>query len=197
MPEQIGFYKYLKDIVTGYLFTVDETAVLSSKAPKASPSFTGNITHATNIIRAVVVKTGIADNSATSVFRITTVDEGSNDGGGFVVSVHALVGHVVTNVAEAQAVKGFKAEFAKITGASGGAAVSAVSELVETASAATVAGTRDVGAITMSVVATSAYLTDVQFTVDLTGTAVNTATVVCMIELVWHGFTTPPVIAGL
>lgn len=40
MANVYGYYKYIKDLITGYIFTLDETAALSSKAPKANPTFT-------------------------------------------------------------------------------------------------------------------------------------------------------------
>lgn len=53
MPDQTGFFKYIKDVITGSIFTVDETAALSSKAPKTD-TVKGDGT-AGRVIRAIRV----------------------------------------------------------------------------------------------------------------------------------------------
>ncbi len=140
------------------------------------------------------VKTGIADNTATSVFKITTTDEtGDTDAGGYACEVTALIGHAVTDGAATNtAVKSFKAHFARAMLADGNSANTAVAEISETASAATASGTRDVSTVTMTVVDASKYVTQVKFQIDLTGSGVTTAQVVCVVRLIWYGFTTPP-----
>lgn len=157
----------------------------------------GGIVQSTNCLRMFVSKTTISDNTATSVFRITTTDEASNDGGGYSCRVHALIGHALSAASAAAAAKGFVGHFCHEIDASGNAANSAVVEVTETASAADASATRDISTVTMTVLATSAYLVDVQFTIDLTGTSVSTATVDALVELVWRGFTTPPTISAL
>jgi len=62
MPDQIGFFKYIKDAVTGFFLTVDETALLSSKAPKASPVFTGDEKHG-GIFTELFALAGSLDNT--------------------------------------------------------------------------------------------------------------------------------------
>jgi hypothetical protein len=151
----------------------------------------------TNTIRRTFSKT-VTDNVATSVFRITTVNEaGNTDGGGYSVLVHALIGHSLSSGSSPCAAKSYTGEFCQVTTAFGVAATSAVSQIILTASAATIPATRDIGTVTMIALATSAYLTDIQFTVDITGSSVGFASVVVEVELIWLGYTTPPVMSQL
>jgi len=151
------------------------------------------------LVERMFVKTGIADNTATSVFRITTNNEsGSTDAGGYSVFVHALIGHNVTgNAAIDTAVKSFTAHFARAMEDTGAGVNSAVSEISESGSAATTSLQKDLSTVTMTVVETSEYLNDVQFTLDLTGAAVTTGQVICVVRLIYYGFTTPPTLSQL
>jgi len=161
-------------------------------------SIGGQFTQETNVIRAVFVKGGIVDNTATAIFTITTTDEtGDADGGMYSCKVHAVVGHAVSSAGSANsAVKGFSAIFARTMQRDSVGDNTAVSEIVETASAGDDAGARDIGTVTMDVVETSEYVQTVRFTVDLTGTNVDNAKVQLLVELVWSQFTTPPVLAA-
>jgi hypothetical protein len=158
----------------------------------------GQVTQSTYVVRGVFTKVGIADNAATSIFTITTANEaGSTDGGGYSVFVHAVMGHEATNGSgSGSATKSFTAQFCRAMLGVGTGVNSAVSEVMETASAATTPAGRDIGAVTMTVVETSEYIQTIQFTVDLTGTAVSTAEAFVLVELVWTGFLTPPVLAA-
>lgn len=147
--------------------------------------------------RAVFSK-AVNDNSATSVFRLSTTNEsGSNDGGAYSVFVHALISHAGTPTTTDAAAKSFTAQFCRIMVAGGTGVSSAITEDIETASAASNALSRDIGTVTMTVTETSEYDIDVQFTVDGTGGAVSTLQVTCVVEIVWTGFTTPPVMSQL
>lgn len=140
------------------------------------------------------VKTGLVDNTATAVFQITNYNPSGSDGaGGYVCEVTALIGHAVTDGAATNtAVKAFKAHFSRAVRDDGDAVDSAVLEISETASGATASATRDIGTVTMTVVDVSKYVAEIKFQIDLTGSGVTTAEVVCVARLIWHGFTTPP-----
>lgn len=149
------------------------------------------------LLERMFVKTGISDNVATSVFTITTTNEsGSTDAGGYACDVYAMIGHAVTDGAATNtAVKSFRAHFARAMEDGGTGVNSAVSEISETGSAATTSLTRDISTVTMTVSETSEYVQAVQFQIDLTGSGVTTAQVICLVRLVYYGFTTPPVLA--
>jgi hypothetical protein len=147
--------------------------------------------------RAFFYKAGIVDNVATNVFKITTTNEaGDTDGGAYSVSVHAVIGHAALNNGNNTAAKSFTAQFCRTMRDTGVGVNSAVSEVIETASAATDAATRDIDTVTMTVVETSEYVQTVQFTIDLTGTGVTTAEVTVLVDIVCTGFKTRPVLAA-
>jgi hypothetical protein len=132
------------------------------------------------------------------VFRITTTDEtGSNDGGGYSVLVHALIGDTLASTASNVATKSFTAQFCRALNKDGVGVNSVVSEVVETASAATSAAARDVTTVTMTVLETSEYLNDVQFTVVCSGSGSHSPRVTIEVELIWYGFLTAPVLSQL
>lgn len=156
-----------------------------------------NFSQETNCVRAVIRKTAIADNSATNVFTITTTNEtGSTDGGVYSVKVHGVVAHGSANDSAETSCKSFGAQFCRAVNAAGSGTNSAVTENLETASAASTTATKDLTTVTMTVVETSEYVQTIQFLVDCTGTTVTTADVTLMVELVYIGFLTPPVIAS-
>ena len=141
------------------------------------------------VVRALVRKQGVADNTATDVFKITTDDvSGSFDGGSYVCHVRGSVTHESSNNAANHAVKGFGAHFAVTNAMAGTAARTSVTEDFETAAAANSGSVRSIGTVTMTLVATSSYITTVQFTVDLTGTTVTNGDVVLLVEVIWHGY---------
>lgn len=150
------------------------------------------------IVEGFFKKTGIADNIATSLFSVTTTNEaGSTDAGTYAVYVHALVTHATGNTASNNASKSFVAHFTRAVKNDGTGVNSAVSEIDETASAATTSATRDLTTVTMTVVETSEYQQDIQFQIDLTGTSVNTAGVHVYVKLIYQGFLTAPALAQL
>jgi len=165
----------------------------------AGVSLTAARTYETYVIKKIITKVGIADNTATSFARITTVDEaGNTDAGGYVVFVKGMVSHnVTTSTNSNQAAKSFYATFARVQQAAGSGGNSAVSEIIESASAATNAATRDISTVTLTVLETSEYLNDLQILIDLTGTTVTTGQVIFEITLMWYGFLTVPTITAL
>lgn len=156
----------------------------------------------TNIARygviEAVVRKQLVDNSPTAVFTVTTTDEsGDVDGGSYSVFVHAVV-HVSAAVGTAtSAAKSFTAQFCRAMKAAAAGANSAVSEVVETASAATDPATRDIGTVTMAVTETSEFVQTVDFTVDVTGTSAAAPIITAFVQVVWGSFTTAPVLAAV
>jgi hypothetical protein len=187
------------------ILTIDGDDGLLLKTTGSAGSY---ITRGTYHISQVITKISIADNSATAVFTITTTNEttsgGNADGGGYACHVRALVGHTLhATGSDFQAARSFSAHFARAVSTGGAnSASTAVVEIAESASAVTYpsnAARRDINAITMTIVDTSAYVQTVSFTVDITnpggGGSVGTAEVVAMVDLIYYGFNTPPVIA--
>jgi hypothetical protein len=155
------------------------------------------VRHNTYAITKTIQKTGIADNTATGVFTVTTTDETGNvDGGAFVCDVLALVSHIATAGAGNNAVKKYRGSFSREIISTATGTNTAVEDTFTGTSAASASATRDIGTITMDVVETSEYVQTVRFTVDLTGSSVQTAEVTCFITLLYTGFTTAPVIAA-
>lgn len=149
-----------------------------------------------NAILKVISKSGIADNVATAVYTVQTVNEsGSTDGGGLTCKTETLVGHAIANNATDLAIEWNYSIFQKINKADG-TAYSALGEIYEGANTASTGATRDIGATTPSITATSNYITTFNIQTDLTGSGVTTAQVVCLITLLWYGYLTPPVIAA-
>lgn len=150
-----------------------------------------------NVVTKMVFKTGIPDNTATTVFTITTTNEtGSNDGGVYAVKLHGVVAHGSDSASAETSCKSFGAQFCRAINAAGSGMNSAVTENLETASAASTSATKDLTTVTMTLVETSEYVTSVQILVDCTGTTVTTADVYFEVELVYIGFLTAPVIAS-
>lgn len=157
---------------------------------------TGKLTHMVNSIRGVFTKV-VTDEVATTVFTITTTNEpGNTDAGGYACFVKALIWHGYGTAAGSSAAKAFQACFCRTKQSSGAGVDSAVSEVVETASAATASATRDIGAVTMTTVEVDEYITGVQFTVDGTGTSITQLTVIASVEVIYYTLATPPVLAA-
>jgi hypothetical protein len=177
--------------------SVSGNAQITGDVSTANIAVSGKIAQASQVIRAVFQKT-VTDAVATSVFRIATANEsGSHDGGGYSVFVHAMIGHSVNEASTNVATRGFTAQFCRAMLDAGTGVNSAVSEVMETAVAATNGIVRSIATVTMTVLETSEYLNDIQFNVDIIGSSPGTANVLVMVELVWWGFLTPPVMTQL
>lgn len=151
----------------------------------------------TNVKLATIRKTGIADNSATGIFSVTTTNEsGSNDGGAYTCRVYTTVTHLATATSTNAAVEYNDSVFQKVS-KSDGTSATALGEITEAPSSATAGATRDIGAVTPALNAASNYQTDFRLTIDLTGTDPQTAEATCFIVLIWSGYSTAPVIAAL
>lgn len=135
--------------------------------------------------RGVFVKT-LSDASATSVFRVS-IPDAANDGGDWVCTVRILVANGRTTTTGAASCKGMLVQFARAMVAAGTGICSAVTEICETASAATTAATRDLGAITVTTTETSEFDIDVQITADGTGSGAVDLIAVCSVELLYVG----------
>ncbi len=141
----------------------------------------------TNVIRAVISKTGLTDATATGVFTVTTTDEaGSTDGGVYSVKIHAVYGELSNSDPNSAGSGEYTfARFLDDAGTTG--ANTAVVESFETSSAG-----QPLGVITVTTTETSEYVINVLFDIDVDA---NTPDVMLMIELIYDGFLTAPVIA--
>ena len=145
------------------------------------------------VVEAAFDLSGLADNTATTVFSIiTTNEDGSNDGGAYACHVQAVIGHGISPTTSNGAAKSFAAHFGRVQKSGGTGETTAVSEISETASAANTSATRDIGTVTMSVSEASEYQVDVQFTVDLTGSSLSTGRIAVFVRVVWAGYETAP-----
>src|SRR3989338_6109598 len=156
----------------------------------------GPATPPPGIVRQFVKKLSIPDNSATIFATITTTNEtGDVDGGAYSAYFRGFVAHGLTTPASTVlASKAFSAVFTRVMRNTGVGANSAVSEVYETASAATDAATKDLSTVTMTVAETSEYVQSLTILLDLTGTGFATGEIYGVIEVTYSGFTTPPII---
>jgi len=150
--------------------------------------FLKNIIEGDHLVRRIITKTSIADNAVTEIFTITTVNEaGNEDAGVWAVKLHGAVVHGDCDATELHlAVKGFGAQFCRAMGNTGTGNSSAVTENLETASAASTPASNEVAAVSLTLAETSEYITSVRIQVDLTGTALEVAEVYFVVELVFH-----------
>ena len=152
----------------------------------------GALTQETNVIRKVVSLAGATDNAATEIFTITTANEtGDVDGGAYSVKVHLLGTETVAaaTAANASAIS-LTAHWTRLMLAGGTGTTSAVAEISE--SAANDLGTGAISAITITTAETSEYVNSVLLNINTSG---GTFDGYAMVELVYHGFTTPPIIS--
>ena len=162
----------------------------------ASANLVSGVAIGTYAIHATITKTGIADNTQTSIFTVTTTNEsGSTDGGGFVCFCNCLVGHAIASNATDLAIVADHCVMQRINKANG-TATSAMGEIWEGGVSASAAATRSIASVTPGQTATSNYVTTMWLTIDLTGTGVTTAQAVVAVELIWWGYLTAPVLAA-
>lgn len=183
----------LEDLI-GRVKELEGKVKFLDKLPRAAPSVLSGV------IEVAFAKTGLVDNVATGVFKIETPDTGGN-GGGYVCFIQALVGHgvVVGGGTVDAAIRGWSGCYSRAVKATLINCVSsAVSEIVETASGATTPATRDIANITVTAVEVGGEEeVDVKFQVDLTGSGITTAEVICFVKLIWYGFFVPPSLGQL
>jgi len=154
------------------------------------------------VVRATVRASNISDNTATNIFTITTDDytggTGNFDGGSYTCFVRGVVVHEFINNSGNRAAKGFSAAFTHVNIHTGNGTQSAVTELYESAEVGLSPSSRGIGTVTMTVVETSDYVNTIDFTIDLTGTGVTTASATLLIEIVWEGYRgVAPIVASL
>ena len=134
----------------------------------------------------------LADNTPTAVFAVVTPNLGATgNAGGWTAHINAHIIDGKTSMAAAVAVKGYQGTVIRAVETTGTGVVAA-SEWHETASAATDAGTCDIGAVTLGAVEVSEYNVQVYLTVDHTGTAASALLAVVSVELLWYGFAIAP-----
>ncbi len=168
---------------------------VKTTTPATELDVNGQITQSTNVIRAVFTK-ALTDGVATAVFTISTTNEtGDADGGTYSCHVRGTISNGSTPTSTNSATKAFQATFGRAMLAASTGVSSAVSEVVESASAATDAAQRDVGAMTMTVTETSEYVINVLITAVHSGASAAALVAMLSVELIWHGFTTAPVLA--
>lgn len=143
-----------------------------------------------NLIKSVAMP----DNTATDVFTITS-SATANPGGFMSVKVFAMATNG-GNSAAANASKAYVGTFSLVNIQSGAKTIgSVVPDSATFTSAANASATRDVGAITMSVVNTSDTVSTVQFTVDFTGSGSVVGNLIVNAEILYSGYTTTPTAA--
>lgn len=181
------------------LFFVDNSANavgIGTSTPATLLQVEGNITQSTYAVRSVVRKAAVPDNAATGIFTITTANEtGSNDSGGYSCLIKLNISTPDSVGSGATATKFGMYSFSRSMDGGGTGTNSTVNVITTGASAATIAGTRDVGTITVTVTETSEYVMTVNVQVDTTGTSATTSAVIADIELLYSTFTTPPIVA--
>jgi len=148
------------------------------------------------VLRTVIQKTGLADNVATPVFTITTVNEtGDTDGGTYICHVVASCSHGSSNNTANSATRYWAGHFARAMMQTGAGSNSAVIEEYDDAEAATAIVQRGVASVTVTVAETSEYVQTVSFQIDLSGAAIADGQVTAEVTVLWHGFLAPPIIA--
>lgn len=140
---------------------------------------------------------GLADNTATALFTITTTNEaGNTDGGVYACYVKGVAGHTGLSDGSPQSARAFAAHFTRAQAADGTGVNSAVTEEYDDALADT-GGGRTIDGIAMTVTETSEYVQTVNIAVDVSGASAATASIALEVTLVWYGFLTPPRLAAV
>ena len=143
-------------------------------------------------LHTVKYKDSIADNVATSLFKINTADV-SPRAGGYSVKIWGSVGHAVTSTSTNTAVKYFDAQFSRCMSTTSVGETSAIAENSGT-SAATTAGTRDIGTIAVTATEVTEFQVDVKIQVDLSGSSIDTCYVIANIEIMYHNIDVNPTV---
>ena len=146
--------------------------------------------------RMVVSKAGIADNAATPIFTVTTVNEaGDTDGGTYICHVRAACSHASAAASTCTAIRFYEGRWARAIEDDGAGGNSAVTEIADDCAVAS-GVTRAIDGIVGTVAETSEYVQTFSLAIDLSGAGATTAEVVAEVNVLWYGFTTPPVIAA-
>lgn len=147
------------------------------------------------MVRQWVSKTGLADNVATNIFTVTTVNEaGNTDGGVYLCDFEGIVIHGEGSASEhaVQSAPAFR--FVRAMGGDGAGANSVMAG--GGTSNASSGAEKTIVSAAATIVETSEYVQTVQFQVDIGGTAITTAKVMGMVTVTYYGFLTAPVVAS-
>ena len=148
-----------------------------------------------HMIKAWVYKGGISDNSATTVFTVNTTNEsGTSDSGYYACKFKGVILHLLAAYnAGHGAGRYYEGVFAKLVNDGGSSrSVSGVTEMRDILNLAIDSGTTDISNVTMTVVDTSAYVSTVQFTVDVSGAGATSSSVEGEVTLMYRTFEIPP-----
>jgi len=150
-------------------------------------------------IRKTVRGTNLADNIVTTVFMINTTNEsGNTDGGTYVCHMKAMVSHGGNNNASGggPTTRYWEGVFSQaLDYGPTGHFISGISEIFDGAETGINQSYRDIDNITVTAVASGYYRCDVKFQVDLSGSNIDTAEVVVVLDLIWEKYRTPPTIS--
>ena len=154
---------------------------------------------AAGVERAVIHKDGIADDTATALFTITTTNEsGNTDDGAYTCFIKGMIGHRIDTDTGDPAVKGYSVAFARCIAGNGDGANTAVTDppLYESAEAGSGLSTRGITDVEVTVAETSEYVQTISIQITDDGSSVDTFEVTFEVEVIWAEFLTPPVIAA-
>ena len=150
------------------------------------------------VVIAHIPRKGVSDGVAQAVFSITTANEtGDEDAGHYSAFVLVHAGQGVTTEVATAASKAALYLWTRAQRATGVGTNSAVSEIVECASAATDPATRDIASISLAAVEASEYVTNAEITVVAGGSNKLQLGASCFVLLVYQVYATPPVITAL
>ena len=167
---------------------------IGTSLPKAEFHLYGEEKIRDHYIRKVV-DFSVADNSASTMFNISTANlSGSSDGGVMSVKCFIIIGHAPNHNRNPVAVKPVEVVFSIVNDSGGNTGRSSVSTVVTGTSAGDTPSARDVGAITVSLSAVNKYSTDVRVTANLTGSNVdaNAGQGHAVVEILYRGYLTSP-----
>jgi len=131
----------------------------------------------------------VTDATATDLFRISTTDETTNDGGTWSAILTCHIANNSSPSASSGAVKIARFAFCRAMDSAGTGGLSAVTEVFETGSAASSAPARDIGTVTVTTTENSEFTTDVEINVDGTGGSAAILTVIADLQVFFFDFT--------
>lgn len=142
------------------------------------------------VVEAYISSVAGASGAVEDLFTITTPTGAK---GGFLCEIEAFVDNVASSTAVAAL--GAKAAFVKVQGSGGASTVGAVTEVYETASAASASGTRDVTGVVFTVADTSDGVATVQAAVTYVG--VGAPNLRMRVKIIWDKYSTAPTLAAV
>ena len=143
--------------------------------------------HTINIVKIPTV----IDSTTIKLASITT---GLNDGGGYTVKIWGCINHGGGSVGSGSTCSSyFESTFSRAMLSSGTGVSSTPTNILGPVVATSTA--RDIISLSVTTVETTEFQTDVQIIADLGGTSVTTAVVSACIQVISHGFLTPPIVS--